>query len=471
MWLAWISAQRGDSIVDGGNVEHPVDLIGLLSTVCHTSVIDGGQGSGYRSPEMTPCAQAEPSQRSSERPAPASVLLGVPRWTRDGGVSTHVQTSAAVLARHGLDVRVLAARVETSEEVPGVTVYKCPDLFHPEVPISIRLGDALSFEPDVVHLHQVDLPDVIQEMRAHAPVVISAHVYSACTSGVYYFRPGHECTRGHGPGCVFNLLARGCAHTRNLKSLPHRYADASRRVQALACADLLVAYSSSVDRHLAANGFRRRRIVPFPGAIDSPPRSADAGQRRVMFAGRLVAQKGVAVLIRAAREVDAEFVICGDGRQLEALRRLARSTGVEQRVSFMGWLSADQLAEEFASSAIVVVPSLWPEPFGLVGIEALAAGRPVVASATGGITDWLDHGVSGLCVAPGDSHALAGALNELLADPARRRAMGDAGREAVKARFSPQRHVAALLEAYDSARTTWSAEQRAPGLGSTTSDV
>jgi glycosyltransferase involved in cell wall biosynthesis len=144
---------------------------------------------------------------------------------------------------------------------------------------------------------------------------------------------------------------------------------------------------------------------------------------------------------------------------------------VEQRVSFMGWLSADQLAEEFASSAIVVVPSLWPEPFGLVGIEALAAGRPVVASATGGITDWLDHGVSGLCVAPGDSHALAGALNELLADPARRRAMGDAGREAVKARFSPQRHVAALLEAYDSARTTWSAEQRAPGLGSTTSDV
>jgi glycosyltransferase involved in cell wall biosynthesis len=270
---------------------------------------------------------------------------------------------------------------------------------------------------------------------------------------------------------VFNLLARGCAHTRNLKSLPARYAGASRRVQALACADLLVTYSSSVDRHLAANGFRRRRIVPFPGAIDSPPRSGDAGQRRVVFAGRLVAQKGVAVLIRAAREVDAEFVICGDGRQLHALRRLARRAGVEGRVRFMGWLSADRLAEEFASSAIVVVPSLWPEPFGLVGIEALAAGRPVVASATGGIADWLDDGVSGLCVRPGDPHALAAALNELLADPARRRAMGEAGREAVKARFSPERHVAALLEAYDGARATWSAEQAAAGLGNASSGI
>jgi trehalose utilization protein len=65
----------------------------------------------------------------------------------------------------------------------------------------------------VIHLHQVDLPDVVRAMRMSAPVVISAHVYSACTAGVYYFRPGHECTRAHGPGCVLNLIARGCAHT------------------------------------------------------------------------------------------------------------------------------------------------------------------------------------------------------------------------------------------------------------------
>ncbi len=415
--------------------------------------------SGYGVPAMTAHARASPDWASPELEAPASVLLGVPRWTRDGGVSTHVQTSAAVLASHGLDVRVMAARIETSETVAGVTIYKCPDLFHPEVPMSIRMGDALSFRPDVIHLHQVDLPDVIREMRKSAPVVISAHVYSACTSGVYYFQPGHECTRAHGPGCVFNLLARGCAHTRNVKSLPNRYAGASRRVEALKNADLVVAYSSSVDRHLAANGLLRRQIVPFPATIAPTPHTGGPARRRVVFAGRVVAQKGVSVLIRAAREVDGEFVICGDGRQLPAMRKLARRTGVESRIRFTGWLSAEQLAAEFADASIVVVPSLWPEPFGLVGIEALAAGRPVVASATGGIGDWLDDGVSGLCVEPGDAGALARALNELLADPERQREMGEAGRAAVKERFSPERHATALLDAYASAQATWSAAQ------------
>jgi glycosyltransferase involved in cell wall biosynthesis len=103
------------------------------------------------------------------------------------------------------------------------------------------------------------------------------------------------------------------------------------------------------------------------------------------------------------------------------------------------------------------MPSLWPEPFGLVGIEAHAAGRPVVASATGGVADWLEDGISGLCVKPGDKGALAAALNELLADPQRQQTMGAAGRRTVAARFSRQQHVAALLDAYRSARATWTA--------------
>jgi len=371
--------------------------------------------------------------------APRSVLLGVPRWTRDGGVSAHVQTSAAVL-----------------------TIYRCPHLFHPEVPMAERLADALSFAPDVIHLHQVDLPDVIDALRSSAPVVISAHVYSACPSGVYYFQPGHECSRGHGPGCAFNMLARGCAHTLNLGALPARYRGAGRRAQALARADLLISYSSAVDRHLAANGLQRRRIVPFPVTITPQADAREDAGRRVVFAGRVVKQKGVAVLIRAALEVDAEFVICGDGRQLEAMRGLARRLGVERRVRFTGWLSAQELAREFAGASVVVVPSLWPEPFGLVGIEALAAGRPVVASATGGIEDWLEDGVSGVCVRPGDARELARALDALLADPDRRRAMGEAGKLSVQTRFSPESHVLALLDAYGRARATWGLRAASP---------
>ena len=381
--------------------------------------------------------------------------MAVPRWTRDGGVSAHVQTSAEILARHGLDVRVMAARIESTDEIPGVTLYRCPDLFHEDVPMEARIGEALAFGPEVVHLHHIERPDIAQAMRASAPLVVSAHNYAACPSGKYYFRPGQECTRGRGPGCIVNMLARGCAHTHNPKFLPTRYRSAARAAEALELADLVVSYSSSVDRHLAANGLPRRKIVPLSTTIPPEPATGDPARRRVVFAGRLVHEKGVHVLIRAAREVDAEFIICGDGRLLEPMRRLARRCGVDGRVSFKGWLSSERLAEEFANASVVVVPSLWPEPFGLVGIEALAAGRPVIASATGGVGDWLDDEISGRCVKPGDVDDLAQALNQLLADPDRQRAMGMAGREAVGRRFSAERHFAAIIDAYRDAQAAW----------------
>ncbi len=146
------------------------------------------------------------------------------------------------------------------------------------------------------------------------------------------------------------------------------------------------------------------------------------------------------------------------------MRRLARRLGVNERVCFTGWLGAEELARELAEASVVVMPSVWPEPFGLVGIEALATGRPVVASCTGGIGDWLEDGVNGLCVKPGDPRALARALNELLSDPVRQLEMGAAGKQMVAARFSRQRHLAALLDAYRTARSTWEAN----GHGSST---
>jgi glycosyltransferase involved in cell wall biosynthesis len=374
-------------------------------------------------------------------------------------VGAHVKASAAALAGQGVKVHVLVARVEDEAHTEGVTLHRSPDLFNSDAPIGVRLGEGLTCEPDLVHLHQVDDPQIADELQALAPMVMSAHGYTLCTAGVYYFRPGQECTRAHGPGCVPNLLLRGCAHSRFPKRLPVKYRNATAALGALRRADLVVSYSSSVDRHLAANEITRRTIVPYFPTMAQRSGSGHASRRRVVFAGRVVAPKGVAVLVRAAREVDAEFVICGDGPLLERMRRLAARLGVEDRVVFRGWLDQDRLAEELANASVVAVPSVWPEPFGLVGIEGLAAGRPAVASATGGIGDWLEDGVSGLLVPPGDPRGLARALNELLLDPERQRSMGAAGRERVARRFSSERHLARLLEGYRAAQANWHARR------------
>jgi glycosyltransferase involved in cell wall biosynthesis len=384
-----------------------------------------------------------------------SVMLVTPQLTRDGGVATHVIATAELLARHDVKTSVLCARADPGERIPGVELIRSKELFNSELTAEQRLGEAIARAPQVVNTHQFDDAEVIAAIQANAPVLASAHGYTLCTSGVHYFRPGEECTRPHGPGCVPNLAFRGCAHTRQVRLLPAAYRRVSRSLQALRRADLAVSYSTAVDRHLAANDVTRRMTIPLFPTLPAAVGSGHADRRRVLFAGRIVAPKGVRVLIRAAREVDAEFVICGEGWRLEEMRRLAQREGVAARVTFTGWLGADELARELAEASIVVLPSVWPEPFGLVGIEAFAAGRPVVASATGGILDWLEDGVNGLAVEPGDSDSLARALNELLADPDRQQAMGAAGKAMARERYSPERHIAALLEAYGTAHRRW----------------
>ena len=385
---------------------------------------------------------------------PRSVLLVTPRWARDGGVGAHVRASAQALARHGLRVCVLVAEIEAGAELAGVSVCESARLFDRRVSFERRMGEALSCDFELTHLHQVDDPTFVRALRPRGPVVLSAHGYTACTSGVYYFEPGQQCTRGHGAGCAVQLAARGCAHTRYPKTLPRKYLHAARGLAALRAADLAISYSSAVDRHLAANRVERRAIVPYFPTLTPEPACAH-GRRRVVFAGRIVRPKGLDVLLRATCDVDGELVVCGSGRQLPEMRELAERLGVARRVRFAGWLDADGLARELAEASVLAMPSLWPEPFGIVGIEALAAGRPAVASATGGIGDWLEDGVSGLSVPPGDPAKLARALGELLDDPDRRLRMGSAGQATVARRFSTERHLLALLAGYRSARSAW----------------
>ncbi|HTY96277.1 MAG TPA: glycosyltransferase family 4 protein [Solirubrobacteraceae bacterium] len=393
---------------------------------------------------------------------PDSVLIVVPRWVRDGGVATSTAGSAQALAARGMRVAILAAKIESDLVPPGVTMFESRRLFDREAPEAERIGEALSWEPSLVHLHQLGDPAVVEFLRRTAAVVISAHSFVACTSGVHYFRPGQECLRPHGPGCVPNLLR--CAHTRNPFWLRKGYALAGRELAALRLADMAVSYSSAVDRHLRINGIERRRMAPYFPTV-TPARPSDrAGSPRVVFAGRVVAPKGVATLVRAAREVDARFIVCGDGWQLPAMRRLATRLGVQERVEFAGWLEPGPLAQEFADASLVCVPSVWPEPFGIIGIEGFAAGRPAVASRTGGIGDWLEDGVSGLMFPAGDAPALARALNQLLADGGRRDEMGAAGKATLEAKFTLDHHVAAISEAYGAAREAWQAARGAAGV-------
>ena len=183
-----------------------------------------------------------------------------------------------------------------------------------------------------------------------------------------------------------------------------------------------------------------------PPAPPPPPGAA----RTILFSGRLVREKGLHVLLAALARVPPPWrlLVAGDGMDRPRAERIAGRLGVAGRVSFLGWLDRAAVARCHAEAAVVAVPSLWPEPFGIVGLEAMAYARPVVAFGVGGVPEWLADGETGHLVEPRDVTALADRIAALLADPVRAAAMGAAGRVRVEREFSAAAHVDRLLAVY-----------------------
>lgn len=150
-------------------------------------------------------------------------------------------------------------------------------------------------------------------------------------------------------------------------------------------------------------------VVPMPLGLDRlPPPSPPPPDGPVLAVARLVPEKGIDVLVRAAAAAGVPVEVVGEGEQRGALEDLARSLGADVR--FLGALAPGALAERYAAARLVAVPSR-REGFGLVAAEAAAAGRAVVASRVGGLADVVVDGVTGVLVPPGDVDALAAALN------------------------------------------------------------
>jgi rhamnosyl/mannosyltransferase len=158
----------------------------------------------------------------------------------------------------------------------------------------------------------------------------------------------------------------------------------------------------------------------------------------VLFVGRLVGYKGVDVLLRAMKGLDAETVIVGDGPRLMSLMALAADLGVSDRVRFVGDVSDAELQAWYHACDLLVLPSVSrQEAFGMVQLEAMLCGHPVISTSLQTGTSWVNqHERTGLVVKPGDVAELRGALSRLLDDPELRDQFGDAGRARVHELFT-----------------------------------
>lgn len=275
-----------------------------------------------------------------------------------------------------------------------------------------------AFRPELSHIHHAGAIAFFQLATSHAwPVPSVMTVHTPCDD------------QNAGDDTVF---------ARSLRAATRVTA-----VSAATLADVLARVPDVADRaSVIHNG------VPMP-RIQAAPTPAEG--LHVVFVGRLVHEKGADVAVRAFARVrgtlaDARLTIAGDGPERAALEHLARDEGVADAVTFTGAVAPDDVPALMNTASVILVPSRYREPFGLVAVEAALLGRPVIASRTGGLVEVIDDGVTGRLVPVEDAAALGEALLALAASGrAIATRMGEVGRTRALALFS----LDACADAYD----------------------
>lgn len=276
----------------------------------------------------------------------------------------------------------------------------------------------------------------------------------------------------YGPWAALLARVPHVWHVREIPDLPPPAVSLLVRM-ALLLSARVIPMTAAVARLFGPRAAARGSLAVIPDGIDltafNPGLSGDRIRRElgvdaqtplVGFVARLDPWKGAEVFVRAAAEVarqrpDAQFLVCagelpGYESYARRVRGLAGDLGLGDRIHFTGWTyRLDDIPEVMAALDVFVHTSVRPEPFGLVLVEAMATGRPVVAANGGGVPEVVEAGVTGLLAEPGDWRAVADAVLRLLSDPQQAQAMGRAGRERAERLFEVGAYATKLQLLYD----------------------
>lgn len=292
------------------------------------------------------------------------------------------------------------------------------------------------FKPDVVHLHMflTQHSPLILNVLQKLPVVYSAHWFrSICMTGFKMLPDGSSCQQMAGKPC----LKQGCVPLRDWLPLMLQLRHLNRRKETISA---VVASSETIRSRLDTDGFTTDTMIHY-GVRNLPERPKLTLPPRVGFAARLVKEKGGAILLQAFQLVrtqisTARLDVFGDGPELETLKELATTLGIENALCFHGYLEQEELQNQLARVWVQAAPTLFEEPGGVVGYEAAMRGTAMVASNHGGFRHTVIDGKTGYQTPPGDANELALALVKLLSDKQRAEEFGKTSRSRAKRLFS-----------------------------------
>jgi D-inositol-3-phosphate glycosyltransferase len=382
----------------------------------------------------------------SEHASPLAVLGGEDA----GGQNVHVAALARELGARGNEVVVHTRRDDA--DVPG-RVPLAPS-------VTVEHVDAGPPEPiskdDLLPFMDVFAQHLSRSWAAEPPDLVHSHFWMSGRVALAAARP-------LGVPVVHTFHALGVVKKRYQGAKDTSPAGRLAEEDAIiAEADRIIATCTDEVFELRRLGADRKRIKVVPCGVDTAvfcpegPAEPRGAAPRVVVVTRLVERKGVGDVVAALAQVpDAELIVAGGGeathlehdREARRLARLARELGIAPRVQLRGRIGRDEVPP-LLRSADVVVCAPWYEPFGIVPLEAMACGRPVVASAVGGLLDTVVDGVTGVHVPARSPVRLAQALAALLADAGLRARLGAAGAERARSRYTWRRVAGSTSEVY-----------------------
>jgi len=399
------------------------------------------------------------------------LLVAIDTWGLIGGTERYARTVVPALRDRGHDVHILCAEALESA-CPGVDLIVAPESRGEQLNSAerARLRNRLgALELDVVYALTARNRGAFEVLLERAPLVRYVQDHTLfCPGQNKFLESGEPCTRPLGLACLQSyFLGSGCTgykptlFERKLKSPLARLRAKERELALHRRAAHLLTNSEYMRGELLQVGFTPERVSHLPYFTSSntsaePPGELPEETREFVENGadpllvtpaRLtLPDKGVDYLLTALGKLRKPFraVVAGSGPAEEWLRTKARDEGLASRVHFAGWLAPDAIETLYARARAVIVPSIWNEPFGLVGLEAMAHGRAVAAFAVGGIPEWLEHERTGYLVPRKDTTALAACIDRLLADPGLAERLGAEGRRRALERFTAAEHFARL---------------------------
>jgi glycosyltransferase involved in cell wall biosynthesis len=392
------------------------------------------------------------------------ILIATSHRNLVGGVEKYLQDILPCLVERG---HQLALLYEFAFD-PAAEPIDAPRLDLPfcgteESGAASGLSFVRDWKPDVVYSQGLENAGLQSVLLNEYPTVLYAHNYvGTCASGekCHAFPGSEPCDRQFGPACLALYFPRRCGGLNPGTMWKMYQRAAERNLQLPRYAAILVA-SAHMRREFARHGVEAERIhlAPLPNPNEAEQFHAPAkpsARSNLLFLGRATRIKGAADLLKAIPLAEKQMgrplavTVAGDGPQRKRLEDFASRN--QLRAEFTGWIRSSQKADIISKADLLVVPSLWPEPFGLVGIEAGTYGVPAVAYDVGGISDWLIPGYSGE-LAPGNPptvEGLAAAICRALSDPSHYADLSRGARE-VAGRFTLAAHLSQLENTLETA--------------------